>query len=193
MNLRTLLTGLVPTLSGMLGGGSYDDALRMKAAGWASDVGAAALREGRDATDALTALLALSRADDFEMQQLGLTASYGMCDALLGEVASNVAPAFAPVDPERRVSTILNEISDATRQACNAFTIDARIRRQMIAVGAELERAVAREIASGARGPDDGIAARTVHEAIAEVATCPVRRRDDEAVRVHEAVARLAA
>lgn len=193
MKLRSILTGLIPTLSGALETGEYRDDLRIKATGWASQIGTEAMREGRDAADAIMALMALARAEGFEMQQLGLTASLGLCDDLLNRVAANTPPDFEPVAPERTVADILESISSMARQACNVYAIDQTSRRSMIATGEELAKAVARDIASGHRSATDADIAREIHEAVAEVATCAISRRDSEAERTLSAIARLAA
>lgn len=193
MNLRTLLTGIIPVLSGALEAGDYREDLRGRAIDWASQVGTACMREGRDGADATLALMSLGRAEGFEMQQLGLTASHGLCDDLLSRVAANLPPDFEPMQPERTVATILADIETSTRQVCGVYAICSERRRAMIGAGAELEKAVSREIAAGMRGSDAIAAARDVHEAVAEVATCPIQRRDDEAERTLTAIARLAA
>jgi len=193
MTVRTILTGIIPVLSDALHNGSYRESLRKRAIDWASQVATACMLEGRDGSDATMALMALGRADDFEMQQLGLTASYGMCDDLLSREAANVPPDFAPARPERTVAAILADIETSTREACNVYAIAGDRRRAMIGTGAELEKAVSRDVAAGVRTADDVAAARTVHEAVAEVATCPIGRRNDEADRTFAAIARLAA
>lgn len=193
MPLRTILTAIIPVLSGAIERGEYQESLRDRALAWASEIGAACMLEGRDGADATMALMALARAEGFEMQQLGLTASFGLCDDLLSREAANVPPDFAPVRPDRSVAAILADIAASTRQACNVYAIAADRRRSMIGVGAELEKAVSREVAAGMRSDDDAATARIVHEAVAEVATCPIARRGDEAERAFEAIARLAA
>jgi hypothetical protein len=193
MTLRTLLTGIIPVLSAAMDKGVYQDSLRERAIDWASQVGTACMLEGRDGADATMALMALGRADGFEMQQLGLTASFGLCDDLLCREAANVPPDFAPARPERTVAEILADIETSTREACNVYAIASERRLAMIGTGAELEKAVSRDVAAGIRTGDDAAAARSVHEAVAEVATCPIRRRSDEAERTLAAIARLAA
>lgn len=193
MKLRMMLTRMIPVLSDALETGSYRDGLRVQALEWASKVGHAAMREGRDASDAIMALTALGGAKDFEMQQLGLTASLGMCDHLLSVEAGNTPPDFEPTSPDRMVSDILDDIASSTRQACNVFTIPSDQRSEMIAIGAELEKAVSRDVAAGTRTDGDLKIARSIHEGVAEVATCLIGRRNDEAERTLEAVARLAA
>jgi hypothetical protein len=192
MTLRTTLTRLLPALSSIRGHGAFRDDLGLQAAAWAGDLGAAAMAEGYDASDAMQGLLALARADTFEKQQLGLEASHGFCDALLDQVVCEL-PSFEPVAPVRAVGDLLRDMEKSTRSACNVYAIPTSARTSMIETGAELERLVSQDVANGVRPAEHARLARAVHEQIAEVATCHISRRDDQADLALAAIARLAA
>lgn len=193
MDLRDILTRLVPTLSTAQEAGCHHADLGPRAIQWAETVSRQAMREGRDAVDATTALIALGGAEDFEQQQLGLTASILLCDDLLALVASNAPPEFEPCAPERTLREVAVDIEARTRIACNALTIPLDDRRAMFEAGVELERIVAREISGGSRRAEDAGIARIVHEQIAEVVTCRIHKRDDHANQALNAITLLAA
>ncbi len=192
MTIRDMLVGLIPALSDARDQGVVMD-MRLRALEWATGLAKRALAEGYDASDATEALTRLAATDDFEMQQLAFMACIGFCDALLGEVASGCAPAYDPRPETRSAAAIAEEISSTVVRACNVYAIPLASRRAMIDTGGDLVKAVDREIAEGRRVPQDGAIARAVHECVAEVATCPLSRREDEAARTMDAIGRLAA
>ena len=119
MKSLAVITTIMPMLATIQAGGIFSNPASLLAKNWTMTLGSAAIEDGIDLSDALTAFEAIEKAEEFEAQQAALGATTAVLDYLLDAIPAGEVPEY--VAPPETYTTVRLRLSSSIASMVNDF------------------------------------------------------------------------